>query len=170
MQALKTFENVIARKAVFSFQDTILRGETAAAHSVRHKSKPRHSWLIGLRVHLFPSRTQKLSSGSSTIVCGRLHVKIDNANITSGRKAGGFFLRFCVTEVRTPRGNCLQFPRGVRLPLRGRCFSPNSSCCSSLLNCLRFRCRNTNNARFSLIRHRQTDNKRRRDLRFFAPL
>ena len=37
--------------------------------------------LIGLRVHLFPSRTQKLSSGSSTIVCGRLHVKIDNANI-----------------------------------------------------------------------------------------
>ena len=39
--------------------------------------------LIGLRVHLFPSRTQKLSSGSSTIVCGWLHVKIDNAN-TSG--------------------------------------------------------------------------------------
>ena len=36
--------------------------------------------LIVLRVHLFPSRTQKLSSGSSTIVCGRLHVKIDNAN------------------------------------------------------------------------------------------
>ena len=26
--------------------------------------------LIGLRVHLFPSRTQKLSSGASTIVCG----------------------------------------------------------------------------------------------------
>ena len=37
--------------------------------------------LIVLRVHLFPSRTQKLSSGSSTIVCGWLHVKIDNANI-----------------------------------------------------------------------------------------
>ena len=26
--------------------------------------------LIVLRVHLFPSRTQKLSSGASTIVCG----------------------------------------------------------------------------------------------------
>ena len=39
--------------------------------------------LIGLRVHLFPSRTQKLSSGPSTIVCGRLHVKIDNANTKS---------------------------------------------------------------------------------------
>ena len=36
--------------------------------------------LIGVRVHLFPSRTQKLSSPSPTILCGRLHGKIGNAN------------------------------------------------------------------------------------------
>ena len=37
--------------------------------------------LIGMRVHLFPSRTQKLSSSAPTIVAGRLAVKIGNANI-----------------------------------------------------------------------------------------
>ncbi len=50
--------------------------------------------LIGLRVHLFPSRTQKLSSGSSTIVCGRLHVKIDNANTNLQSKGWRFFVCF----------------------------------------------------------------------------
>ena len=33
-----------------------------------------------MRVHLFPSRTQKLSSFASTILAGRLAGKIDNAN------------------------------------------------------------------------------------------
>ena len=37
--------------------------------------------LIAVRVHLFPSRTQKLSSLAPTILCGRLHGKIGNANI-----------------------------------------------------------------------------------------
>ena len=37
--------------------------------------------LIAVRVHLFPSRTQKLSSLAPTIVTGRLVVKIGNANI-----------------------------------------------------------------------------------------
>ena len=36
--------------------------------------------LIAVRVHLFPSRTQKLSSLAPTILCGRLHGKIGNAN------------------------------------------------------------------------------------------
>ena len=36
--------------------------------------------LIAVRVHLFPSRTQKLSSFASTILAGRLAGKIDNAN------------------------------------------------------------------------------------------
>ena len=36
--------------------------------------------LIAVRVHLFPSRTQKLSSLAPTIVAGRLAVKIGNAN------------------------------------------------------------------------------------------
>ena len=37
--------------------------------------------LIAMRVHLFPSRTQKLSSSAPTILAGRLAGKIGNANI-----------------------------------------------------------------------------------------
>ena len=37
--------------------------------------------LIGLWVHLFPSRTQKLSINPPTILAGRLAGKIGNANI-----------------------------------------------------------------------------------------
>ena len=36
--------------------------------------------LIVVWVHLFPSRTQKLSTRTPTIVAGRLAVKIGNAN------------------------------------------------------------------------------------------
>ena len=36
--------------------------------------------LIAVRVHLFPSRTQKLSSSAPTILAGRLAGKIGNAN------------------------------------------------------------------------------------------
>ena len=36
--------------------------------------------LIVMWVHLFPSRTQKLSTRTPTIVAGRLAVKIGNAN------------------------------------------------------------------------------------------
>ena len=45
-----------------------------------------------MRVHLFPSRTQKLSSFAPTILCGRLHGKIGNANIKNLLERVGSFL------------------------------------------------------------------------------
>ena len=49
--------------------------------------------LIAVRVHLFPSRTQKLSSLAPTILCGRLHGKIGNANIKNlFERVGSFFI------------------------------------------------------------------------------
>ena len=47
--------------------------------------------LIAVRVHLFPSRTQKLSSLAPTIVAGRLAVKIGNANTKLHPKGWSFF-------------------------------------------------------------------------------
>ena len=44
------------------------------------KSHPQKLVLIVMRVHLFPSRTQKLSSCTPTILGGRLPGKIGNAN------------------------------------------------------------------------------------------
>ena len=44
-----------------------------------------------MRVHLFPSRTQKLSSFAPTILGGRLPGKIGNANTSLSRKTGAFF-------------------------------------------------------------------------------
>ena len=44
------------------------------------KSHPKKFVLIVMWVHLFPSRTQKLSTCTPTIVAGRLAVKIGNAN------------------------------------------------------------------------------------------
>ena len=44
-------------------------------------SHPKEFVLIAMRVHLFPSRTQKLSSSAPTILGGRLPGKIGNANI-----------------------------------------------------------------------------------------
>ena len=63
--------------------------KTAASHAVNIGSNP--VWvtkvnklvLIAARVHLFPSRTQKLSSFAPTIVAGWLAVKIGNANTNS---------------------------------------------------------------------------------------
>ena len=68
--------------------------KTAASHAVNIGSNP--VWvtknvtakaetdikfvLIAMRVHLFPSRTQKLSSCTPTILGGRLPGKIGNAN------------------------------------------------------------------------------------------
>ena len=43
-------------------------------------SHPHELVLIVVRVHLFPSRTQKLSSSAPTILGGRLPGKIGNAN------------------------------------------------------------------------------------------
>ena len=48
--------------------------------------------LIAMRVHLFPSRTQKLSSSALTILGGRLPGKISNANTKPRPKGRGFFL------------------------------------------------------------------------------
>ena len=45
-----------------------------------------------MRVHLFPSRTQKLSSFAPTILGGRLPGKIGNANIKPTASAVGSFL------------------------------------------------------------------------------
>ena len=44
------------------------------------QSHPYEFVLIVVWVHLFPSRTQKLSTRTLTIVAGRLAVKISNAN------------------------------------------------------------------------------------------
>jgi len=51
-----------------------------------------------MRVHLFPSRTQKLSACTPTILGGRLPGKIGNANTrTSVRNNGGFL--FCMEQL-----------------------------------------------------------------------
>ena len=48
-----------------------------------------------MRVHLFPSRTQKLSSSAPTILAGRLAGKIGNANIIKSlADRRGFFVCF----------------------------------------------------------------------------
>ena len=74
------------------------------------KSHPQEFVLITMRVHLFPSRTQKLSSFVPTIVAGRLAVKIGNANTqTSVSFDGGFSYRWeqvppvsvCGAQMRT---------------------------------------------------------------------
>ena len=48
--------------------------------------------LIAMRVHLFPSRTQKLSSSALTILGGRLPGKISNANTKAATKVAAFNL------------------------------------------------------------------------------
>ena len=58
------------------------------------QTHPKKLVLIAMRVHLFPSRTQKLSSSAPTILAGRLAGKIGNANINSTRNGGVFFCHF----------------------------------------------------------------------------
>ena len=48
--------------------------------------------MIVMWVHLFPSRTQKLSTCTPTILGGRLPGKIGNANTKPRLKSRGFFL------------------------------------------------------------------------------
>ena len=55
------------------------------------KSHPQELVLIAARVHLFPFRTQKLSSLAPTILGGRLPGKIGNANTESTRRNLGAF-------------------------------------------------------------------------------
>ena len=58
--------------------------------------------LIAMRVHLFPSRTQKLSSSAPTILGGRLPGKIGNANTKDHNESCGLFL---VVNPNTPDGS-----------------------------------------------------------------
>ena len=59
--------------------------------------------LIAVRVHLFPSRTQKLSSFASTILAGRLAGKIDNANTTRPHPNGcGLTLYYVLIGLSQP--------------------------------------------------------------------
>src|SRR5699024_1587871 len=55
---------------------------------------PQELVLIAARVHLFPFRTQKLSSLAPTILGGRLPGKIGNANTKSTKRNLGAF-SFC---------------------------------------------------------------------------
>ena len=67
--------------------------------------------LITVRVHLFPSRTQKLSSRVPTILGGRLPGKIGNANIEPRLKSRGFFPPKTVHRtVFSRRYNTLAYP------------------------------------------------------------
>ena len=56
------------------------------------KTHPYEYVLIAARVHLFPSRTQKLSSLAPTILGGRLPGKIGNANTKDSSYGLGLFL------------------------------------------------------------------------------
>ena len=67
--------------------------------------------LIAMRVHLFPSRTQKLSSCTPTILGGRLPGKIGNANTEPPTKVGGFFLLKHATGMFLTQGQYVGLPR-----------------------------------------------------------
>ena len=108
---------------------------------------------IGVRVHLFPSRTQKLSLLSPTIVAGRLAAKIGNANTITGLPKGGpVFIPVCVgagsawTADGRSAGSCSAGGRGpesgsaARRKAQnkaqqacGRCFIRNAPFCFSAL-------------------------------------
>ena len=73
-----------------------------------------------MRVHLFPSRTQKLSSFAPTILGGRLPGKIGNANTQPRPKGRGFFapvtVHWTVTDGAT-----------IHWPTRDRSITPTQS-------------------------------------------
>ena len=83
-----------------------------------------------MRVHLFPSRTQKLSSCTPTILGGRLPGKIGNANTKRVRSnPGSFFCLGTVGQSTCFRLRCPTKSSGLRIPrfcrplhtLRSRC-------------------------------------------------
>ena len=71
--------------------------------------------MIAVRVHLFPSRTQKLSSLAPTILGGRLPGKIGNANtinpVLFGR--GRFFMPATVPRTVADGMTILGLPRKI---------------------------------------------------------
>ena len=70
--------------------------------------------MIAVRVHLFPSRTQKLSSLAPTILGGRLPGKIGNAN-TKPRtfRYGAFFMPATVPRTVADGMTILGLPRKI---------------------------------------------------------
>ena len=71
--------------------------------------------LIVVWVHLFPSRTQKLSTRTPTIVAGRLAVKIGNANTKLHTRVWSFY--FFQDETSCLEVSTGHFPRqDDRLP------------------------------------------------------
>ena len=65
------------------------------------KTHPYEFVLIAARVHLFPSRTQKLSSLAPTILGGRLPGKIGNANTKKSQAKAWLFFYIQVMLVAT---------------------------------------------------------------------
>ncbi len=72
-----------------------------------------------MRVHLFPSRTQKLSSSAPTILGGRLPGKIGNANTSLDRNVGAFF--YLRKQGARPPVSCWGTPVCALPPVRLRC-------------------------------------------------
>ena len=72
-------KNVLTSKIVSAIILIPLERVTALTY-VMGNTHPPELVLIVVWVHLFPSRTQKLSTRTPTIVAGRLAVKIGNAN------------------------------------------------------------------------------------------
>ena len=67
-----------------------------------------------MRVHLFPSRTQKLSSSAPTILGGRLPGKIGNANTSLHRNVEAFFLPADVHRTPADGRTILGVPGKIR--------------------------------------------------------
>ena len=70
----------------------VTKRSSAKAVDIKDGEKPSIEFvLIVVRVHLFPSRTQKLSSLTPTILGGRLPGKIGNANTKRTTPSEPFF-------------------------------------------------------------------------------
>ena len=80
VQFSRYMKKVLTSKFVGAIISLLLESKCSLTYKRWVKAHPYELVLIAMRVHLFPSRTQKLSSFAPTIVAGRLAVKIGNAN------------------------------------------------------------------------------------------
>ena len=78
---LRIWKKRLDRSAVRCYNPKAVRAQQCFDDKRWCNSHPYELVLIAMRVHLFPSRTQKLSSCAPTILGGRLPGKIGNANI-----------------------------------------------------------------------------------------
>ena len=76
-------------------------------------------------VHLFPSRTQKLSTHTPTIVAGRLAVKIGNANIKKASHESERLLIYTDMKMGPPVSVC--GARQKRRLTKQACFLPTAA-------------------------------------------